>query len=262
MALSALSLITYGIEITPLNNSLPFRASSLGPILNATLNLGFYSPTSIADEVARAMQAEDSVNVYSCTVNRNILGGTQNRLTISTTGTYLDLLFTAPLAPNPAIVVAPIIGYNSQDYTGSTSYVGSQSVGTSLLPDFFGFNYLSDLNQGKVFGAVNVSAAGIKESVVFNLQKFIDIEFKYEPKSKLLAWRSFWNWAIQQRPFDFIPEISDPLTSYQVTLEKTSYEGKGLGFQMKELLPNFPNFYTTGPINMRIVDPLSAFLTG
>jgi hypothetical protein len=260
MALSAYSLINYGIEITALNANLDFKASMAGPELNAVLNVGFYSPTSLADEIARAMQAVDSVNNYTCTVNRNILGGTQNRLTIATSGSFLSLLFGS--GTNIFTSVAIIAGFSASDYTGSTSYTGSGTTGTSLVPDFFGYGYLNDFNQGKVFGAVNVSAAGVKESVVFNIQKFIDVEFKYEPKSKLLAWKNFFTWAIQQRPFDLTPEISDPTTTYQVTLEKTQYDGKGLGFQMRELLPNFPNFYTTGPLNLRIIESLSAFLTG
>jgi hypothetical protein len=260
MALQALSVFTYGIEITTLNRNLDFKISGGGAELNAVLNLGFYSPQSLADEIVRALQAQDSVNSYTCTVNRNILNGTQNRLTISTTGSFLSLLFGT--GTNVFTSVASVAGFNASDYTGNTSYTGSTSTGTNLIPDFQGYNYLDDNNQGKVFGAVNVSAAGIKESVVFNIQKFIDVEFKYEPRSKLLQWKNFFTWAIQQRPFDFIPEISSPNTSYQLTLEKTSYDGKGLGFQMKEMLPNFPNYFTTGPMNMRIIESLSSFLTG
>lgn len=260
MALSSKSLLTYGIEINTLNRNLDFVSQSGGSTLQAVLDVGFYSPTSLALQVASAMQAQDSLNVYSCTVNRSILGGTQNRLTISTTGTYLDLLFST--GPNFNTSVSSAIGFLPIDYTGSTSYTGSSTTGISLIPEFIAYNYLSDFNQGKVFGAVNVSASGLKEAVVFAVQKFIDLEFRYEPYSKLAEWVNFFTWSIQQRPFDFIPEITNPNTNYQVTLEKTSYDSKGLGFQMKEMLPNFPNLYQTGPLNFRIIIPTQSFLGG
>lgn len=251
MALTARSLFNYGIQITSLTQNLDFLAEPGGVQLHAVIPLGFYSTTSLALAVEFAMQAVDPDNSYSCTVTRNILGGTQNRLTISTTGTYLEILFAT--GTNVPTSISPIIGFLPTDYSGNTTYTGSSTTGTILMPTYIAYNYLSDLHQGKVFGAVNVSASGLKESVVFAIQKFIDLEFKYEAKENLVNWVSFFTWAIQQRPFDFIPEITDPNTFYQVTLEKSVYDSKGLGFQMKEMLPNFPNLYQTGALNFRII---------
>lgn len=251
MALQARSLMNYGIQITTLNRNLDFKISSGGATLTAVLNLGFYSTTSLAQAIATAMQAVDGSNNYSSSVNRNILGGTQNRITITTTGTYLSLLFNTGVNVNTS--VSSTIGFLPIDYTGSTSYTGSTTTGNILMPQFIAYNYLSDLHQAKVFGAVNVSASGLKESVVFAIQTFIDLEFRYEPASALPTWVSFFTWAIQQRPFDFIPEITNPSVAYQVTLEKSPYDSKGLGFSMKEMLPTFPNLYQTGAINFRII---------
>lgn len=257
MALTALSLLNYGLEVTTLNSNIDFKNASLGPTLTAVLPLGFYSPSSLGAVVATAMQSLDTVNVYSVTINRNILGGTQNRFAITTTGSFLSLLFAT--GPNFTTSAASLIGFNPTDYTGNTSYIGSANVGTTLIPTFIGYNYLDDRNQRKVFGAVNVSASGLKTAVVFNIQSFIDIQFKYEDKSRLLEWDNFFNWAIQQRDFDFTPEITNPSTVFQVNLEKTAYDGKGLGFQMKEMLPSFPNLYDTGLLNFRIVPQSSGF---
>jgi hypothetical protein len=258
MALQALSLITYGLEVTSLNANIDFKNASLGPTLTAVLPLGFYSPASLATAVVSALQSLDSTNVYSIVISRNILGGTQNRFTIATTGSYLSLLFGT--GPHITTSAASLMGFNPVDYLGNTSYTGSQTVGTALIPSFLGYNYLDDRNQRKVFGAVNVAASGLKTAVVFNIQSFIDVQFKYEPLARLLEWDVFFNWAIQQRDFDFTPEITSPNTVFQVNLEKTSYDGKGLGFQMKEMLPNFPNLYDTGVMNFRIVPQSSGFL--
>lgn len=260
MALNSLSLFNYGLEVTALNQNLDFKASSGGPTLTATLDLGFYSVNGIALAVAAAMNDVDTLNHYTATADFTIANGTQNRITIQTTGSYLSLLFSS--GPNAATSCAELIGFNETDYTGSTHYTGSQSIGTILIPDYFGYNYLDDMNQAKLFGAVNISAAGTKEAITFNTQEFINVEYRYEPKSKLLQWKNFFLWAIQQRPFDYIPQISTPTVNYQLTLESTSYDSKGLGYSMKEMLPNFPNFYQTGPLQFRIVLNLAEFLTG
>lgn len=258
MALSALSLINYGLEVTALNCNLDFKAISGGPTLTAVLPFGFYSLTSLAVEIVSALQAVDSTQLYAVTVTRNILGGTQNRITISTAGSFFSILFGT--GPNVNTSVASLIGFNPTDYLGNVSYTGSQTAGTALIPMFIAYNYLDTSNQGKVFGAVNISASGLKTAVVFNIQQFIDLQFMYEPKSRLSEWGFFWQWAIQQRDFDFTPEITKPDLVFQVNLEKTQYESKGLGFQMKEMLPNFPNLYDTGPVNLRVVPQSSGFV--
>lgn len=251
MALSSRSLINYGIQVTSLNQNLDFVSVMAGSTLTATLPLGFYSVTSLAQAVVFALQAADSDNSYTCTVTRNILGGVQNRMTIATTGTFLSLLFAS--GPNVNTTCASLLGFLPIDYTGQLFYTNSASIGTVLIPEFPAYTYSSPTQQAKVFGSVNVSASGLKESVVFAIQKFIDLEFKYEDESQLPDWLLFFTWSIQQRPFDFTPQVIEPDVYYQVTLEKTSYDSKGLGFKMKEMLPQFPNIYTTGPLNFRVI---------
>lgn len=260
MALTAKSLFTYGLEVTTLNRNLDFVAVMSGPTLTAVLDLGFYSVKGLADAVATAMKDVDPLNSYIVTVDFSIGGGTQNRITITSTASFLSLLFAS--GPNTTTTCATLIGFNVADYTGSTAYTGSSTVGTTLSPDYLGYNYLDDKNQAKIFGAVNVSAAGLKEAVTFNFQHFVNVEYRYEPKSKLVQWVAFFNWSIQQRPFDFIPEVTSPTNNFQLTLENTDYDGKGLGFRMKEMLPNFPNHYQTGPLTMRVVLVQSDFFTG
>lgn len=260
MALTSKSLFIYGLQVTALNANLDFKAASGGPVLTAVLDLGFYSVNGLASAIATAMGDVDAGNTYTAIVDFSIAGGTQNRITIKTTGIYLSLLFAS--GPNTTTNCASLIGFNVSDYTGATQYTGSQSVGTTLLPDYLGYNYLDDQNQAKVFGSVNVSAAGTKEAVVWSPQNFVNIEFRYELQVNLPRWVSFFNWAIQQRPFDFIPQVGVPSKNFQLTLESTSYDGKGLGFQMKEMLPNFPFHYQTGPLTMRVVLNQSSFFTG
>lgn len=259
MALKQKSLILYGFQITELNSSLDFQTSMGGPIKMATLRLGFYSLTDLLLEVARAMTEADATKIYTASANRNVSGGLENRVSISATGGFLSLLFLS--GPRTATTVAPLLGYMTADYTGSTLYTSFTSAGTPLIPDYIGYNYAGPENQKKVFGSVNISASGVKEAVVFQIQNFIDVEFKYEPDAprddpsnyKVRdQWAPFFEWAIQQRAFEFTPEIPSYNIVYNVTLEKTAADGKGLAFKLTEQLPQFPDRYTTGVLQFRV----------
>ncbi len=251
MALSSKSIFLYGLQVTELNSSIDFRAVNAGPILMATLRLGYYSLAVLCTEVARAMREADQNNNYSVTTDRSIGGGTQNRTSIETDGSFLEILFgTGPRAASGAF---SLIGFLGIDYTGSTSYTGSSSAGTMLESTLVGYNYLSPDFDQKVFGSVNVSASGAKEAIVYSIQQFTQVQFKYEPKQKVITkWKPFLQWAILQREFDFTPEISSPNTFYEVTMESTSGDGKGLAYKMTEMLPRFPNLYDTGSLRMRL----------
>lgn len=250
MALSAPSLFLYGLQITELNRSLDFKADSMGPQLNATLTIGYYSLSSLADEIITQMQLADPTNDYSVTIDRTLSGGTQNRITISTDGTFLSLLFGT--GTRAASTVATLIGFLAADYTGDTSYDGSSSAGTPLVTNLAAYNFLPiEMNQ-KHFGSLNISSSGKKEAIVFATQVFWQAQFQYIPKTTVIdEWVPLMQWLTYQRRFEFTPEITDPSVFYEGTLEKTGEDGKGLAYKFKEMLPKFPNEYDTGLLTFR-----------
>lgn len=250
MALSAKSLFLYGIEITAENESLDFRAVSLETPREATLRRGSYSLTELGEEIIRAMQVVDTGNNYYVLIDRDVSGGTQNRVTIGTDGAFLELLFSS--GPRAASSVAPVIGFAAVDQTGGTSYQGTLSAGTSLIPDLIGYNYLSPDFDQRNFGAVNLSASGEKEAIVFQIQQFWQVHFKYISATKWVdEWRPLLAWLIQQRPIEFIPEISDPAVYFDGTMESTQADGRGVAFKGREMLPQFPNTYDAGIMRFR-----------
>lgn len=252
MALTDKSLFLFSFQVTESNSSLDFKAASGGPILQATLTLGFYSLTSLALEIAYQLNATDPYHNYGVSVDRTISGGLQNRVTIVSNGTYFSLLFLT--GPRNTSACYSLIGFAKTDRTGSLSYTGTLSAGTAMVTTWYGNNYLPPDIFKKVFGTVNISVSGIKETISYQIQRFTQVEFKYEPQTKVLSdWDTFFEWAIQQREFDFTPEISSPNTFFNVTLESTGYDGKGLGAKMTEMLPDLPFHYTTGLLTMRIV---------
>jgi hypothetical protein len=252
MALRAKSLFLYNLQVTTLNQNIPFRAVTLGPELTAVVPVGYYSLTSLLLAIKTAMQLADPAHVYTVTADRTISGGTQNRVTIATSGTYLDLLFLSGMTA--ATSIAPLIGFSTTDQTGATTYTGTASSGTALIPTWWGNNYQPPQLFRKNFGSVNVASNGTKEAITWSIMQFIGVEFKFEPYAVALTnWPALINWMIQQKPFDFTPEITSPNTAYQVTLDKSPEDGKGLGWNMKEMLPDYPFAFQTGAFTMRII---------
>lgn len=251
MALRQKSLFLYGLQVTELNSSIDFKSEIAGLELQATLTIGFYSLTDLAVEVERAMNAADSVNTYTVSVDRTLNGGTENRLTISTSGSFLSILWST--GTRAASSARTLLGFPNADSTGATTYTGTSSCGTVLIPELPGYNYVPETINRRLFGALNISANGTKEAIVFQIQKFIEVEFKYEPEAKVITeWTDFMTWAIQQRGFEFTPEITSPSVIYNVTMERTEADGKGLAYIMREQLPQFPFSYRTGKLTMRV----------
>lgn len=245
MALRAPSLFLYGFEITPNNRFISFQSAPAVTRV-AALNLGFYSLTSLGEEIVRAMTAVDPLNLYTYSVNRSIAGGTQNRFTISTGASYFRVLFSSGNPSNPA----SLIGFNASDYIGATTYTGSQTCGKTLIPNQLGYTYLSPKRLQKNFGALNVSTSGEKEAITFTLQNFWQVQFKYITEA--LAdneWNDLIQWMIKQKQLEFTPEITSPNVFYVGTLEEPS---KGLEFNMSEMLPQFPFQYSTPLMKFRV----------
>lgn len=252
MALRSQSLFLYGLAVTELNQWVDFRRVNAGPELSAQLSVGYYSLTGLMLEIKRAMEAVDTSNLYTVTANRSVNGGLENRITISTSGAFLQILFSS--GTHAVTSTRTLIGFPATDQTGATSYTGTSSAGTLLVTEFAGYDYLSPTRDQKTFGSVNVSASGIKEAVVWQRQRFHQVNFKYEPEDKIdTGWALFFEWAILQRPFDFTPEISSPNVVSDVTLDGTTADGQGLAYRMPEMIPEFPFHYMTGLLKMRVI---------
>lgn len=251
MALKAKSLFLYGFQITEDNRWIDFKTANAGPTYSAALTLGFYSLTELLAEIARAMNAADGTFLFVASANRSINGGLENRVGITTNSSFFSILFSTGMHASSS--VALLIGFLIQDYTGATTYTGSSSAGTILVTEREGYNYLQKVLNQKVFGSTSVSASGLKEAIVFSVQRFIEVTFKYEPFFKCeTEWATFMVWAVRQRPFDFTPEITSPTVFEPVTMETTEADGQALAFRMPEMIPDYPFFHSTGALKMRV----------
>lgn len=252
MALKDKSLFLYGFEINNTNQNLPFKASSGGAALNAVIPASFYTLATLATAIAAALNATDTANVYTVTVDRTAGSNLQNRITIATNGAFLSLLFsTGTLA---ASSIRDVINFGHSDLTGSTSYQNSTTSGTAFKTGWYGKNYQIPSANLRSIGSVNVATDGTKENIWWSIQQFLSVEFQYEAQADVLVtWAPFLEWMSKGRPFDFTPEVGTPATFYSVTLDKSNTDPKGMGITMKEMLPDFPLLYTTGPMEMRLL---------
>lgn len=249
MALRAPSMFLYGFQVTENNRSLDFKATSGGSELMATLKVGYYSLTSLMTEVRRALFEADPNHVYAVTADRTVSGGTENRLTIQTSGAYLDLLFSSGI--RAASNCADLLGFAATDQTGALTYTGSKTCGTSLTTDWPGWNYLSPDLSKKNFGTLNITASGRKEAIVFSTQRFFEVQFKFIREDDVESWADLLTWLISQRAVDFTPEVTSPNKFYESTLESTGADGSGLAFTIKEMLP-MAFHYDTGMLKFRV----------
>ena len=153
MALTGVSLIRYGLEVNAFNSSLDFKNVFGGSQINATLRTGFYSLTGLMNEVVRAMNAADPSNTYGYTIDRSINSGTENRVTITTNGAFLSLLFGS--GSRAITSCAALLGYTATDKTGATSYTSQSSAGETFLTARAGYNYQAPQTSRKIQGTVN-----------------------------------------------------------------------------------------------------------
>lgn len=252
-----IALFLYGFDVTAFNKYVNFKTSSMGAELTATLTVGNYTCTQFMAEIKRAMQAADPAHTYTVGLNRAVNSGLSNRMTISTSGTYLDILFLS--GSNAANSIKILAGFDSANYTGSTSYTGSTNAGTILVPQFSTYDYNGPDNMVTNDGVKNVSATGIKETLVFAQMYFIQGQWKYitnfNGNTQLTEWQNFMKYATRQLQFEFTPSIYEATdTFYQVTLESTSSDSNGMGYQFKQQQgEGLYRFYDTGILKFRVI---------
>jgi hypothetical protein len=252
MALRNPSMFNFGYTIDSSNKYLPFRVTSDVEYL-ATLDEGYYSSQTLADEIITQMQAFAPTINFQISINRTVNSNTENRWTIAApNATYFSLNFAT--GTNASDSVWSEIGFNASDYTGALTYTGASDTGTKLITAYSAYNYLPPETFKTQSGVTTTSVRGDKDTIIWSTQRFIQCEFKYEPEVKVKTdWQDLMDWMSKIRPFDFTPDyVSAPCDVYSVTLEKDSVAGNGLGYKWQEMLPQFPFNYTTGQMAFRV----------
>lgn len=250
------ALFLYGHDVNQFNNRIPFKISGGGSELIATLNEGNYTATEFMAEIVRALTTADGSNTYTVTLNRTVSANTENRMTVTTSGGYLDLLFGSgsTALSSPRI----LMGFDAVDYTGATSYTGTLTSGTILIPAYPTYNYHGPDVEKKSDGVKNVSAFGIKETLVFSQVGFFEGEWKWitdlDGSLQKTQWITFLEYATRQKKLEFTPSLTESAgTFYQCTLESTPEDSNGLAYKLKQMTgQGLWRVYMTGNYKFRV----------
>ncbi len=258
MSLSTFSLFYFNFEINEDFRYINFDEGS--GELTATIELGAYTATEIANQVASAMNA---VGTYAYTV---VFNRDSRSFTIASLSGSFDLLVSTGSSAASAFSV---IGFEGSDRTGTNTYTGGES-GDFYEPQFILQDYVPSENfQGSIAQTVIITASGQVEVVRFGVEKFIQMNIKYinnkadASDSKIFKYnptgledaQRFMQYLMTKKPVEFMANIGSRNTFQQVLLESTPTEKDGTGYQLKELYDKgLPNFFETGKLVFRVIE--------
>lgn len=258
MALSTFSTFYYGHTITSDNQYINFDEGS-GDVA-ATIAIGSYTPTDFATAIQTAMNAAGTFT-YTVTFNRSA-----RTITIATSDGNFSLL--AASGNNVDFGAWTLMGFASTDLSGAATYTGDTTSGSVYNPPFKLQDYISSSDWRQASSAtVNKSASGRVEVIKFGDEQFIQANIKYvtnitQPDSNIIKndasnvanLRTFMQYIINKRPFEFMPDIDTVATFEEVLLESSPGYKDGTGYKLKELYDQgLPGYYETGPLVLRVV---------
>ena len=263
MSISTFSLFYYGIEITRANNKVDFKEG--GSQLTATLRYGTYTMTEFATEIARAMNAAGATYTYSCSVNR-----TTRILSVTKTSTpsFATWQFLFATGTNAFYSPYALMGFTAADTSAATSQMGSVGVGSRYEPQFKLQNYVGpDFKKELINAVVNESSTGIYEVVSFGTKRIIELNSKYitdktndgtlikNISGSVASAQAFMAFLMKKGKVEFMPDISDVNTFYNLICEKIPASQSGTGFLLKEHTDKgLPGWYETGVLSFRVIE--------
>ena len=249
----------FDYEITADNYWLDFDEGAAE--INAELDIGKYSMTDLATEIARAMNAVGG-QTYTVSVNRST-----RIFTISAAGNFTLLLDTGT---HTSSAMWSIAGYNQgADQTGTNTYAGDTAAGTSYATQFWLQDYVSTSDRrAAVDGVVNESASGEIEVITFGTVQFMECNIRFATNYSMVSGavirnnasgvanlRTFMNYLITKGPVEFMPDEDTPSSYETFILQSTEFDSKGIAYKLREMYAQgLPNFYETGVLIFRKVD--------
>lgn len=254
MSISTRPIFYYGYTINVNNIYLNFDEG--GSELTALITAGSYSFEDLADEIALRMN-EVGGQTYTVTADRD-----NRSYTISADASF-SLLFST--GSNAGGSVASVIGFESTDYTGATSYEGG-AAGSVYEPRFPLQDYVA-LEDWQEYSeaSINESASGKVEVYSIGSRRFTEFNISYVTDNTMRdgslfvndsnavdSLRSFMVYAITKGPIEFMVDKEDRSTYSTLILESTPTSSTGTGFKLRELYgQRLVGFFETGRLKFR-----------
>lgn len=258
MSLTTFSLFYFGHTVTSDNNLIDFKEGG-GPELTASLDIGDYTLTEYADEVARALNAEGALT-YTVTVSRST-----RKMTVATTST-ISLLVSS--GSHSSFSAYEMMGFTGSDRTSASSYLGDSASGSSYTPQFILQDHKdSEKTQQAVDSTTLRSSSGRVLVVRFGTQKFIQARIKWannkiQPTGPITQnltgvedLETFMQYLITKAKIEYMPN-KDDVNTYQTVLLESNEESKdGTGYDLKERYDiGLPGYFDTSILKFRVIE--------
>lgn len=248
--LSTMSKWYFGHFIDSTNNVLSFND---GTAKTAVLNVGDFSLTEFATEVARAMNAASSLT-FTVSINRT------TRLMTVSAGSTFELSVTSGSSSNPYT----LMGFTGADKTGANTYTGAVASGSEFKPQLKLQKFINfGDEQIASYSNVAKSASGSVEVVSFGTDDFMTCEIAYQTNNDTTGsaienqangldnLRTFLQYAVNKRKLEFIPDRDTPASFTKCILESTNASSDGTGYRLNEYLGRMPGFFSSGTLKFR-----------
>lgn len=256
MSINTHSRFFYGISITGDNQYIDFSEGA--GVITAELKIGFYSLTTFASEISRALSAAGEL-VYTVVDDRDT-----KAITISASGNFSLYVASGPHLGTSAMET---IGFSGADLSGQNSYVGNGPACSEYRTQFKLQSFIpSNFQTGPAFSAVNESANGDIEAVTFGEKSIIEMNFKYiteifqefgcairDNPNGVDDFLDFIAYATEKGPIEFMPDESDLDEFETIVLESTPDDKNGMRFKPRELYDvGLPGYYESGILKFRV----------
>ncbi len=255
MSLLTHSKFYFGYLVDTDNYNISFNEG--GPELVAVMQLGAYTATEYAVEVARAM-TEAGGQDYACAFSR-----TTRAMTISAAGNFQLNVSSSTYGS----LAFDDMGFTGSDRTGDNDYTGS-ATGTEYATQFILQSYVSsEDNSRSVDATINRSASGRVEVFSFGQESFVEMNIKYLTDRQtdgnrirynaagVAAIRALMNHLVLKYPVEFMANEAAPATFEKLILESTQEDSKGIGFKLREMYgEGLPFYFETGVLKMRVTE--------
>lgn len=256
MSLTTFSVFYYDFEFTDDFQYIDFDEGS--GELTATVAVGSYTPTEMAEQIQDAMNAVGTLT-YVVTFNRS-----DRTFTIESTAGNFDLLVTSGSSANKAYSK---FGFTGADRTGDDEYTGV-AAGFEYIPQFILQDHIPTENfQSLIDPSINRSSTGKVEVIRFGVEKFLQCNIKFatdlamdgrvirnnpDGVNDLIALMQY---LMTKKPAEYMPDKANRNTFQKLILESTGSERDGSGFKLKELYDQgLPNFFETGNLVFRLIE--------
>lgn len=210
---------TWGWRVTSSNQALPFDRATVNK--DATLRLGDYTAGQFATEVARAMNAADTGQTYTCTFD--FTNGADRGKFTTANGAAFAFEFTRNATTN----AAGLLGYDDVDTAAATSQLSAVAAGASFSLTA-GVRTWAPVDPAVSNSPVTAAAdgttaallqrkprvvqqetdGGLRETIYFSTDKIFRIRYEMLSAAEQTNFELLLDWITQGAPTTFQPDAT------------------------------------------------------